>query len=123
MSESKYGPQGKMALWRSEPGKKQVFQGNIELSPDLIEEIINQYQGNPMKLNLIGFKSNSDHPKAPAYSGFASLSTYAGNDNPQPRPPAPEARPAQEYSNQPGGAPDYEEIPFNRFGDELNWGA
>ena len=46
MSEtSKYGPQGKMALWRADPGKKQVFQGNIELSPDLINEIINRLMG------------------------------------------------------------------------------
>ncbi|NEZ67881.1 hypothetical protein D0962_34885 [Leptolyngbyaceae cyanobacterium CCMR0082] len=106
MSESKYGPQGKMALWRAEPGKKQVFQGNIELSPELIKEIINQYQGNPMKLNLIGFKSNSDHPKAPAYSGFASLPAYTGNETAQSE-PAPKNAPEGV-----AGAADYSEIPF-----------
>ena len=105
MSESKYGPQGKLALWRAEPGKKQVFQGNIELSSELIEEIINQYNGQPLKLNLIGFKSNSDHPKAPAYSGFASLPTNTGNErqqNSQSRPPASQSQPV----------PDYDEVPF-----------
>lgn len=41
----------------------------------------------------------------------------------QPRPPAPEARPVEGYNNQPHGAPDYESIPFNRFGEELDYGA
>ena len=35
----------------------------------------------------------------------------------QSRPPAPEAKPVA------AGGVDYDEIPFNRFGDELNWGA
>lgn len=102
MSESKYGPQGKMALWRAEPGKRQVFQGNIELSPELVEEIINQFNGGPMKLNLIGFKSTSDHPKAPAYSGFASLPTYTGNErqqNSQNHPHGAQSQPVPAYTN------------------------
>ena len=44
-----------------------------------------------------------------------------GDDNPQgqpqPRPPAPEARPVS------AGGVDRSEIPFARFGDDLNWGA
>ena len=67
-----------------------------------------------MKLNLIGFKSSSDNPKAPAYSGFASLPTYTGNES------APQQQSAEQSV---AGTPDFDETPFNRFGDELNWGA
>ena len=94
-----YGPQGKIALWKADEGKSYVFQGSIELPPDVMQQIIESFDGDTVRLNVIGFNNNSENPKAPKYSGPVSL-----KQQPKQNPPASQSAIA--------GWDDSDEIPF-----------
>ncbi len=72
--------QGKIALWKAAPEKRFTFTGKIELTPELMAQILDAHASSSdgtVQLSLIGFKNSSDNPQAPAYSGYCQIDDRA----------------------------------------------
>lgn len=68
-------PEGRIALWRAEEARKALFTGKISIPPPLLAELLLRPETNgDFNLDVIGFRSESQHARAPSYSGYVLLS-------------------------------------------------
>ncbi|MGD1852768.1 MAG: single-stranded DNA-binding protein [Leptolyngbyaceae cyanobacterium] len=89
-------------------GKLKVEKWQDRNTGDNRQKMIVNVQG----LDLVGSKDNQGQSRPPA-----SQAQSASYDD------GPPIDSYQDPQNKPGGVPDYDSIPFSRFGDELIYGA